>query len=75
MCFAYWQFLQNYMDVTKPLPDIPALEEYRHLDPVTAEYDRKTNRPECYWRDMDDDTFKQKKREEFEKMMAYRSEV
>ncbi len=75
MCYAYWQFLQNYMDVTKPLPDIPALEEYRHLDPVTAEYDQKTNRPERYWRDMDDETFKQKKREQFEEVMSYRGEV
>ncbi|MFL1406845.1 hypothetical protein ACJO2E_16025 [Marinobacter sp. M1N3S26] len=75
MCYAYWQFLQNYMDVTKPLPDIPALEEYRHLDPVTVEYDQKTNRPERYWRDMDDETFKQKKREQFEEVMSYRGEV
>lgn len=59
-CYAHWDFLQNYMDITKPLPDIPLFEEYRHLDPVTAEHDRKTDRPERYWRDMDDQTFKDK---------------
>lgn len=60
MCYAFWDFIQNYMDVTHPLPDFPLLEEYRHLDPVTAEHDRKTGRPERYWRDMDMDTFKKK---------------
>jgi len=60
MCYAFWDFIQNYMDVTRPLPDFPLLEEYRHLDPVTAEHDRKTGRPERYWRDMDMDSFKRK---------------
>ncbi|WP_111493186.1 hypothetical protein [Marinobacter bohaiensis] len=57
-CYAMWDFIQNYMDVSRPLPDIPVLEPYRHKDPVTAEHDRQTNRPERYWRDMDDETFK-----------------
>ncbi|WP_203142198.1 hypothetical protein [Marinobacter mangrovi] len=57
-CYAMWDFIQNYMDVTRPLPDIPVLEPHRHKDPVTVEYDRRTNRPERYWRDMDDETFK-----------------
>ncbi len=48
-----WEFIQQYMDVSKPLPDIPELEPYRHLDPTTAEHDRKTSRPPHYWRDMD----------------------
>jgi len=60
MCYAFWDFIQNYMDVTRPLPDFPLLEEYRHLDPITAEHDRKTGRPARYWRDMDIDTFKKK---------------
>lgn len=49
--YMYWQFVQRFMDVTQPLPDIPAIEPYRHLDPVTAEYDKRINRPERYWRD------------------------
>ncbi|MEE2761952.1 MAG: hypothetical protein VYA91_00615 [Pseudomonadota bacterium] len=60
ICYAFWDFIQNYMDVTRPLPDFPLLEEYRHLDPVTAEHDRQTGRPERYWRDMDMETFKKK---------------
>ncbi|MDX1757345.1 MAG: hypothetical protein R3175_14910 [Marinobacter sp.] len=59
-CYALWDFLQNYMDVTRPLPEFPVLEPHRHKDPVTAEHDRKTGRPKRYWRDMDDETFKQK---------------
>ncbi len=59
-CYALWDFLQNYMDVSRPLPEFPVLEPHRHKDPVTAEHDRSTDRPERYWRDMDDTTFKQK---------------
>lgn len=51
-CDDLWDFIQNYMDVTKPLPDIPLFEEYRHLDPTTKVYDEKTNRPARYWREM-----------------------
>ncbi len=58
MCYAYWDFIQNYMDITKPLPELPLLERYRLLDPTTAEHDQKTGRPARYWRDMDDETFK-----------------
>ncbi|PSF14773.1 hypothetical protein C7H10_05575, partial [Marinobacter shengliensis] len=58
MCYAYWDFIQNYMDITKPLPELPMLERYRPLDPTTAEHDQKTGRPPRYWRDMDDETFK-----------------
>ena len=60
MCYAFWDFIQNYMDITRALPDFPLIEEYRLLDPVTAEHDKKTGRPERYWRDMDMDSFKKK---------------
>ena len=48
-----WEFLQHYMDISKPLPDIPSMEPFRHNDPVTAAYDKQHNRPPRYWRDMD----------------------
>lgn len=60
---ALWDFIQNYMDVSRPLPDLPQYEEYRHLDPTTAEYDRLTGRNPRFWIDMDDSTFKQVVRE------------
>jgi hypothetical protein len=49
--YAHWDELQRYMDVSQPLPDIPTLEPYRHLDPTTAEYDAsgKRERPVDYW--------------------------
>jgi hypothetical protein len=56
---ALWDFIQNYMNVSRPLPDLPQYEEYRHLDPTTAEYDRLTGRNPRFWIDMDDATFKQ----------------
>ncbi|SHN57613.1 hypothetical protein [Desulfovibrio litoralis] len=49
--YLHWQFLQRFMDVSQPLPDIPYLESFRHLDPTTVEHDKTTNRPERYWRD------------------------
>ncbi|MCG7198097.1 hypothetical protein MD273_00020 [Marinobacter pelagius] len=53
--YAHWDELQRYMDVSQPLPDIPALEPYRHLDPTTAEYDAagKRGRPADYWAALD----------------------
>lgn len=45
-----WNMIQQYMDVSKPLPDIPMLEPFRHLDLTTAEYDQQTNRDPRYWR-------------------------
>jgi len=54
---AWWDFFQNYMDVSLPLPDIPLFEPHRHLDPVTAKYDKENGRNPRYWIDMDDETF------------------
>jgi hypothetical protein len=53
--YADWDELQRYMDVSQPLPDIPALEPYRHLDPTTAQYDAagKRQRPANYWATLD----------------------
>ena len=50
---ALWDMLQRYMDVSQPLPDVPRLEPFRHLDPVTAAHDQATGRPARYWRDLD----------------------
>jgi hypothetical protein len=57
LCCALWDFLQNYMDTSRPLPDLPRYEEFRHLDPVTAQYDREVGRNPRLWIDMDDETF------------------
>ncbi|MCQ4249197.1 hypothetical protein NA644_07715 [Pseudomonas stutzeri] len=65
---ALWDYLQNYMDISKPLPDTPRLEAFRHLDPTTAEQDRHTGREPRYWLDMDDATFKAKVREMTERI-------
>ncbi|KMQ76741.1 hypothetical protein [Marinobacter subterrani] len=53
--YAHWDELQRYMDVSQPLPDIPALEPYRQLDPTTSEYDAagKRQRPADYWATLD----------------------
>src|SRR3990167_1094632 len=49
---AFWDCLQRYMDISQPLPELPALEQFRHLDPTTAEYDRQNKRDPRRWRDM-----------------------
>jgi len=56
---ALWDMLQRYMDVSQPLPDMPRLEPFRHLDPVTAEHDQKTGRTPRFWRDLDLEAWKQ----------------
>ena len=60
---ALWDFLQNFMDISRPLPDIPAHEPYRHLDPVTASEDKKIGRKARYWIDMENDIFNTKVKE------------
>ncbi|UYG05548.1 hypothetical protein OCT51_09375 [Halomonas sp. LR3S48] len=55
---ATWDMLQRYMDVSQPLPDVPRLEPFRHLDPTTAEHDRQTGRNPRYWRDLDLEAWK-----------------
>jgi len=59
---ALWDFIQNYMDVSHPLPDAPLFEEHRKNDPTTAEHDRRIGRNPRYWIDMDDATFKEEQR-------------
>ena len=44
-------YLEQFMDITQPLPDIPPLEQYRDRDPTTVAYDKLTNRNPRYWRD------------------------
>ncbi|WP_431024830.1 hypothetical protein [Halomonas sp. H5] len=52
--YAAWDMLQRYMDVSQPLPDIPQVEPFRHLDPTTRAHDEagKRGRPTTYWRDL-----------------------
>ncbi|MDX5385462.1 MAG: hypothetical protein LPK15_10965 [Alteromonadaceae bacterium] len=73
-CYALWDFLQNFMDVSRPLPEFPVLEPHRHKDPITAEDDRRSGRPERYWRDMDDKTFKQKEDEMLSRVLSINTE-
>ncbi|MGO1708634.1 MAG: hypothetical protein ACTHZH_13380 [Oleiphilaceae bacterium] len=56
---ALWDMLQRYMDVSQPLPDVPRLEPFRHLDSVTHEHDKKTGRAPRYWRDLNLEEWKQ----------------
>ena len=53
----WWEIWQHFMDVSRPLPDIPMFEPYRHLDPTTIAWDKKHNRPPRLWRDMDPDVY------------------
>ncbi|WP_227510268.1 hypothetical protein, partial [Marinobacter excellens] len=55
---AIWDMLQRYMDVSQPLPDVPRLEPFRHLDPITAEHDKKIDRNPRYWRDLELESWK-----------------
>lgn len=52
-----WELYRHYMDVTRPLPDIPEFEPYRHLDPTTREWDKQHGRPKDYWLNMDQETY------------------
>lgn len=43
-------YLEQFMNITKPLPDMPNLEWCRDKDPTTAAYDKATHRDPNYWR-------------------------
>lgn len=58
--YAFWDTLQRYMDVSQPLPDLPVLEQSRHLDPVTAAHDTATGRKPRQWRDLNVEAWKRK---------------
>jgi hypothetical protein len=68
--FAFWDTLQRYMDVEQPLPDLPVLEQRRHLDPVTAAHDAAIGRPERYWRDFNVETWKRKNARQLREKLA-----
>lgn len=70
--YAVWDQLQRYMDVSQPLPDIPALEAYRSFDPTTAAYDAagKRGRPADYWVTLDLDWWKREGYPEHMKKIA-----
>ncbi len=50
---AEWEEIQHFMDISKPLPDIPTYDFARENDPVSAAYDKKYNRPRDYWKNCD----------------------
>jgi len=50
-----WEYLQAFMDASRPLPDIAEMEGYRPRDPVTAKHDRKTGRPPDFWKTLPED--------------------
>lgn len=54
-----WNVIQQYMDVSQPLPDLPLLEAFRSKDPTTAAYDKEIERDPKYWRSMSDKDFDQ----------------
>jgi len=46
----YWEELQHFMDIARPLPDVPKFEAFRHKDPVTKAWDETHQRPKEYWK-------------------------
>ena len=64
---AFWDTLHRYMDVTQPLPELPILEQFRHLDPTTAAHDRRSKRDPRRWRDMPYRAWEQRGRAEMMK--------
>lgn len=68
---AYWDLVRQYMDVSKPLPDIPLFEAWRHLDPTTRAFDEKNDRDPHYWRNMTEDDYEAYKRRNWTDLNNY----
>ncbi|MAZ05985.1 MAG: hypothetical protein CME81_06225 [Halomonas sp.] len=56
--YAYWEMIQQFMDVSGPLPDVPIFEPFRHGDPVTAEWDQRTGRDPFKWRNISPESWR-----------------
>ncbi|MCL1477475.1 MAG: hypothetical protein MH219_07955 [Marinobacter sp.] len=56
--YAYWSMVQQFMDVSGPLPDVPIFEPFRSRDPVTREWDERTCRDPFKWRKMSADSWR-----------------
>lgn len=44
-----WEYYRQFMDVSKPLPDVPFTELHRALDPTTIAWDETMKRPKDFW--------------------------
>ena len=56
--YAYWDMIQQFMDVTGPLPDVPIFEPFRPRDPVTRAWDQRNDRDPFKWRKMSPESWR-----------------
>ena len=61
--YRLWGMIQQFMDVSQPLPDTYYFEEFRDKDPTTVEYNRVHDRDPHYWRSMTDEEYQQRVRQ------------
>jgi len=61
--FCELELIENFMDVTQPLADIPQFEYYREFDKTTAEFDKANERPKYFWYRVDRDFVKKMNKE------------
>ncbi len=66
-----WEYYQQYMDISKPLPDVPVFEPDRALDPTSIAWDEKTGRPQGFWAKTPNDAFKQLMQESWSAAKTY----
>lgn len=66
-----WEYYQQFMDVSKPLPDVPVLESERALDPTTVAWDAKAGRPQGFWAKTPSEAFKQLMSESWDAAKAF----
>ncbi|WP_292953106.1 MULTISPECIES: hypothetical protein [unclassified Neptuniibacter] len=74
--YQLWNMMQQYMDISRPMPDNIMSEAYRHLDPTTAAYDKKTGRDSHFWRNMTQEEYEAEleRREEAQKSIPLEGE-
>ncbi len=53
----YRRLIEQYMDIARPLPDIPEFEPFRKLDPTTYKWDKIHARPINFYENMSNKTF------------------
>lgn len=68
---AYWSMIQQYMDVSGPLPDVPIFEPFRQRDPVTEAADRESGRDPFFWRNMSNDQWRAEYESDYQQRLQH----
>ncbi len=73
--WVQWDFIQQFMDLTKPLPDTPEFEACREFDKTTKIFDKEWKRTPYFWRSMPEKQVMKYSKEAFWRIRTYQGDL